>query len=271
PVRPTTAAVNEFPLRLKPNSSRDKFAALRRPPLRSGPSGAGRPGRAFLCRTEGNALAMGQRPPAPDKRISKMASNRSKSAPKRETRQALTFEMALQLCPHEGVAENVATAFGLIAPDYETIRAEHASALKRMAEAFEGPQRKGDRDALPAHRRGPRKLRGRGGTLLLHQGRRGPHRNRPGSRRGRRRTGLPDRPREQGAADPRIRSRHGDAGLRPPRRRPRRDRRLQGPHRRRLEGLRSPGRDPSREEGRHRPDGRLRGLTPPAGTERSPP
>jgi len=67
-----------------------------------------------------------------------MASNRSKSSPKRETRQALTFEMALQLCPHEGVAESVATAFGLIAPDYETIRAEHASALKRMAEAFEG-------------------------------------------------------------------------------------------------------------------------------------
>src|SRR5208337_274570 len=175
------------------------------------------------------------------------------------------------LCPHEGVAENVATAFGLIAPDYETIRAEHASALKRMAEAFEGPQRKGDRDALPAHRRGPRKLRGRGGTLLLHQGRRGPHRNRPGSRRGRRRTGLPDRPRKQGAADPRIRSRHGDAVLRPPRRRPRRDRRLQGPHRRRLEGLRSPGRAPGREEGRNRPDGRLRRLTPPAGTERSPP
>ena len=67
-----------------------------------------------------------------------MASNRSKSSPKRETRQALTFEMALQLCPHEGVAENVATAFGLIAPDYDAIRAEHASALKRMAQAFEG-------------------------------------------------------------------------------------------------------------------------------------
>ena len=67
-----------------------------------------------------------------------MASNRSKASPKRETRQALTFEMALQLCPHEGVAENVATAFALIAPDYDAIRAEHASALKRMAEAFEG-------------------------------------------------------------------------------------------------------------------------------------
>jgi hypothetical protein len=37
----------------------------------------------------------------------------------------------------EGVAENIATAFGLITPDYDAIRAEHASALKRMAEAFE--------------------------------------------------------------------------------------------------------------------------------------
>jgi len=67
-----------------------------------------------------------------------MASNRSKSAPKRETRQPLTFEMALQLCPHEGVAQNVAAAFGLIVPEYETIRADHAIALKRMAEAFDG-------------------------------------------------------------------------------------------------------------------------------------
>jgi hypothetical protein len=67
-----------------------------------------------------------------------MASNRSKSSPKRETRQALTFEMALQLCPHQGVAESVATAFGLIVPEYEEIRAEHAAALKQMAATFEG-------------------------------------------------------------------------------------------------------------------------------------
>ena len=165
------------------------FAVLR---MRSGPSGAGRPGRAFLCRTEGNALAMGQRPPALRKRFSKMASNRSKSSPKRETRQALTFEMALQLCPHEGVAENVATAFGLIVPDYDAIRGEYASALKRMGRGLRRlPQRKGDRDALPAHRRGPRRLRSRGGTLLLHQGRRGPRRDRPGRRRRRRRTRSP--------------------------------------------------------------------------------
>jgi hypothetical protein len=90
-----------------------------------------------LCRTEGNALAMGQRPTA-QTRIVKMASNRSKSSPKTQTRPTLTFEMALQLCPHQGVAESVATAFGLIVPEYDAIRAEHMSALTKMAEAFEG-------------------------------------------------------------------------------------------------------------------------------------
>jgi hypothetical protein len=64
--------------------------------------------------------------------------NRSKSAPKRETRTPLTFETALHLCPHQGVAENVAQAFGLIVPEYEAIRAQHSIAVKRMAEALEG-------------------------------------------------------------------------------------------------------------------------------------
>jgi hypothetical protein len=67
-----------------------------------------------------------------------MATNRSKSAPKRETRTPVTFETAAQLCPHQGVAENVAQAFGLIVPEYEAIRAQHSIAVKRMAEAFEG-------------------------------------------------------------------------------------------------------------------------------------
>ena len=67
-----------------------------------------------------------------------MASNRSKSSPKTQTRPALTFETAVQLCPHQGVAESVATAFGLIVPEYEEIRAEHAAALKQMAATFEG-------------------------------------------------------------------------------------------------------------------------------------
>jgi hypothetical protein len=67
-----------------------------------------------------------------------MATNRSKPAPKRETRTPLTFDTALQLCPHQGVAENVAQAFGLIAPEYDGIRSQHSIAVKRMAEAFEG-------------------------------------------------------------------------------------------------------------------------------------
>ena len=66
-----------------------------------------------------------------------MATNRSKSAPKRETRTPVTFETAAQLCPHQGVAENVAQAFGLIVPEYDAIRTEHTTAVKRMAEAFE--------------------------------------------------------------------------------------------------------------------------------------
>jgi hypothetical protein len=72
------------------------------------------------------------------RRIFEMATNRSKSAPKRETRTPIAFETAAQLCPHQGVAENVAQAFGLIVPEYETIRAQHSIAIKRMAEAFEG-------------------------------------------------------------------------------------------------------------------------------------
>jgi len=67
-----------------------------------------------------------------------MATNRSKSAPKRETRTPVTFETAVHLCPHQGVADNVAKAFGLIVPEYEAIRAQHSIAVKRMAEAFEG-------------------------------------------------------------------------------------------------------------------------------------
>ena len=67
-----------------------------------------------------------------------MASKRSNSSPKPQTRTPVTFEMALQLCPHQGTAETVAETFGLVVPEYDAIRAEHATALKRMAEAFDG-------------------------------------------------------------------------------------------------------------------------------------
>jgi hypothetical protein len=68
----------------------------------------------------------------------KMASKRSKPAPQTQTRKAPSFEMAQQLCPHLGVAENVALSFGLIVPDYDRIRDEHRMALSTMEETFAG-------------------------------------------------------------------------------------------------------------------------------------
>ena len=197
-----------------------------------------------------------------------MASNRSKSAPKRETRQALTFEMALQLCPHEGVAENVATAFGLIVPEYDAIRAEHASALKRMAEAFEGSLN--DKATEMHFQRivgalvGSAAGAGRFYSTKVGEARAATARPPTAATTN---TG-PDRL-EARRSDPRIRRRHGHAGLRPARRRPRRDRRLQGPDRRRLEGLEAPA-EAQVEKKAARPDGRLRGLTPPGGDQKVP-
>ena len=50
--------------------------------------------------------------------------------------------MALRVCPHSlgrfRGRRRFATFFGLFVPEYETIRAEHTTAVKRMAEAFEG-------------------------------------------------------------------------------------------------------------------------------------
>ena len=67
-----------------------------------------------------------------------MATNRSKSAPKRETRTPITFETAVHLCPHQGVADNVAPGvdFGL-SPD-RARQVRRAYAFKRMAEAISG-------------------------------------------------------------------------------------------------------------------------------------
>ena len=73
---------------------------------------------------------------------------RSKTSPKTQTRPALTFEMAVQLCPHQGAAENIAQKFGLIVPEYDAIRMEYANALRAMAEAFDGAL---NEKALPMH------------------------------------------------------------------------------------------------------------------------
>src|SRR5271170_104551 len=139
---PTRSASNGCGRRISPSAKAEFLARqIRRPSPSSAalrPFGCRPPGPGFFVPHREERAGDGPAAPGARKRFSKMASNRSKSSPKRETRQALTFETALQLCPHEGVAENVATAFGLIVPDYDAIRAEHASALKRMAEAFEG-------------------------------------------------------------------------------------------------------------------------------------
>ena len=69
-----------------------------------------------------------------------MASNRSKTpakSAKSTSRPTLTFEMAVQLCPHVGVAESVATAFGLTVPEYDAIREEHERALRQMWLSFD--------------------------------------------------------------------------------------------------------------------------------------
>lgn len=66
--------------------------------------------------------------------------NRSKTqetVAKSANRTPPTFEMAVQLCPHQGIAENVAEAFGLVVPEYEQIKAEHKRALKVMWLSFE--------------------------------------------------------------------------------------------------------------------------------------
>ena len=109
-------------------------------PARRFASGAGRPGRAFFSRTEGHDWRWASGPRRKTRRIfDNGPRNRSKPDPKRETRTPVTFETAAQLCPHQGVAENVAQAFGLIVPEYDAIRTEHTTAVKRMAEAFEAP------------------------------------------------------------------------------------------------------------------------------------
>ena len=65
-----------------------------------------------------------------------MASNRSKTSAKPKTRPALTFDMAVQLCPHRGMAEKVAETFGIVVPEYDAIREEHARALRSMWTGF---------------------------------------------------------------------------------------------------------------------------------------
>ena len=67
-----------------------------------------------------------------------MASNRSKSrANSAKSRPAISFDTAVHLCPHAGIAEKVAQAFGLAVPDYDAIRDEHERTLRQMWLSFD--------------------------------------------------------------------------------------------------------------------------------------
>ena len=191
-----------------------------------------------------------------------MASNRSKSPAKAQTRPALTFDIAVQLCPHQGMADKVAETFGLIVPEYDAIREQHARALRSMWTAFgESLNEKATEmhfqrivGSLVASAVGA----GRFFSTKVSEARAAAARAADGGE-----TRNTDRPGEQGAADPGIRGRHDDAGLRPARRRPRRGRSLPGNHRRRLEGLRGSSRDwRRREAGELGSAGRLRRIKP---------
>ena len=82
---------------------------------------------------------MGQRPTAQDEKDFRQWPRTAPSPPpSAKPATPSRSKWPLQLCPHQGVAENVAQAFGLIVPEYDAIRTEHTTAVKRMAEAFEG-------------------------------------------------------------------------------------------------------------------------------------
>ena len=83
---------------------------------------------------------MGQRPAAQDDKDPRQWPRIAPSPPsKLETRPPLTFETAVQLCPHQGVAENDRSGFGLIVPEYDSHpRRSTPLALNQLAEAFEG-------------------------------------------------------------------------------------------------------------------------------------
>jgi hypothetical protein len=59
------------------------------------------------------------------------------SAKAGKTERPITIERARLICPHAGIAEKVAEAFGLSVPDFEGIREAHASALCQMWHSFD--------------------------------------------------------------------------------------------------------------------------------------
>ena len=81
---------------------------------------------------------MGQRPTAQDEKDFRQWPRTAPSPPPSATPAPPSPSRPPPSSAHQGVAENVAQAFGLIVPEYDAIRIEHTTAVKRMAEAFEG-------------------------------------------------------------------------------------------------------------------------------------
>ena len=59
------------------------------------------------------------------------------SAKAAKAERPITIERARLLCPHAGIAEKVAEAFGLTVPDFDGIREAHESALRQMWHSFD--------------------------------------------------------------------------------------------------------------------------------------
>ena len=134
--------------------------------------------------------------------------------------------MAALLCPTAPQAERVAEKFGLTAPDYEAIRELHARALHDMAGGFAGALN--DKATQMHFQRIVGSLvssavgAGRFYSEKVSEARTAAARAADGGEE-------PDAPagfESRAPPDCGIRSRHGHAGARPPRRRPRRGRGL---------------------------------------------
>ena len=168
-----------------------------------------------------------------------MAANRKASAQSRKSQKPaanrpVSFEQAALLCPTQGQAERVAERFGLAVPDYQAIRELHARALHDMADGLAGALN--DKATQMHFQRIVGSLvssavgAGRFYSEKVSEARAAAARAADGGEE----PGAPVGFEFESPPGRGIRSRHGDAGLRPPRRRPRRGRGLQGDHRRRV-------------------------------------
>jgi hypothetical protein len=92
-----------------------------------------------LAAPRGSA-GIGPAAPGAPKRIKIMAvkpAAKTTSAKAAKAERPITIERARLVCPHAGIAEKVAEAFGLTVPDFDGIREAHESALRQMWHSFD--------------------------------------------------------------------------------------------------------------------------------------